>query len=188
MSSREAVGVVRLVVEHQHPTGWREIRRARGGRRPRRIRGRAGRPIASGPPSVRAGASSLPGRGTGPARPEYWGGMRSNSAKTDSGCLGSRPPAPTRRSRTVMFGADHQDLVAEPGILAVGDLVESAPGRDERHHERLADPGGHLYGPAGVGLTRRRHCDPHFAVAGRLGRGRRPSRRLPAGRRRAGCC
>ena len=67
-----------------------------------------------------------------------------------------------------MFGADHEDLVAEPGVLAVGHLVETAPGCDQRHHERLSRSRGHLHGPAGVRLARWRHRDPDLAIGRRL--------------------
>ncbi len=45
-------------------------------------------------------------------------------------------------------GADDQDHVGEPGVGAVVDLVQDAPGGQHPHHGRLARARGHLAGVA----------------------------------------
>ncbi len=84
------------------------------------------------------------------------------------GIVGQQHPQPVADGDA---GRDDQEGIRKAGILRIGHLVQSMPGDQHRHHQRLAAAGGHLEGNAiqqGIGVfvcPAQLILDPGVAIA-----------------------
>ena len=87
-----------------------------------------------------------------------------------AGRLQDREAAPDRKA-----GRDHEHVLREARVLAIGDLVENLPGYEHGHHHRLARAGGHLGAHSPERAAVGRHFDTHPVRGGSF---REPDERL----------
>ena len=165
---REPVGVVRLVVEDEHPPGRGQVGEdaaAEGG---------VGFAAAldDGALRVLLRAPGLPVRHLDLHLPEQPGELRRDQVELHVQrlwVLRVQAPAPASRSLTVRFGATTRIWSENRVSCRLAILFRPGPCDDERHHHGLAGPGRHLHCPPGVRLTGAGDVDADFQVVGCLG-------------------